>query len=124
MPDSVVLKLVRISCCECGLVFAFDENYVNRFKKSHKFFYCPNGHAQHFPQKTEEDKLRGQVKALRDMLDTTRKNRDRYKRSASAQKAAKTRLQNRVKHGVCPCCNRTFQNLQRHMASQHPEYAD
>lgn len=22
----------------------------------------------------------------------------------------------------CPCCNRTFQNLQRHMTSKHPDY--
>ena len=38
-------------------------------------------------------------------------------------KAAKTRLKNRVGKGVCPCCNRSFANLKRHMASQHPEFA-
>lgn len=25
---------------------------------------------------------------------------------------------------VCPCCNRTFQNVARHIAGQHPDYAD
>jgi hypothetical protein len=25
---------------------------------------------------------------------------------------------------VCPCCNRTFQALARHMNSKHPTYAD
>jgi hypothetical protein len=24
---------------------------------------------------------------------------------------------------VCPCCNRTFSNLQRHMAHKHPQFA-
>jgi hypothetical protein len=24
----------------------------------------------------------------------------------------------------CPCCNRTFLNVQRHMASKHPELKD
>lgn len=24
--------------------------------------------------------------------------------------------------GVCPCCSRSFENLQRHIASQHPTF--
>jgi hypothetical protein len=28
-----------------------------------------------------------------------------------------------VKHGVCPCCKRTFENLARHMKGQHPTFA-
>jgi hypothetical protein len=24
--------------------------------------------------------------------------------------------------GVCPCCNRTFQQLARHMKAKHPGY--
>jgi hypothetical protein len=27
----------------------------------------------------------------------------------------------RVHRGVCPCCKRTFQNIQRHMETKHPE---
>ena len=30
----------------------------------------------------------------------------------------------RVEHGVCPCCKRSFSALARHMATKHPEYAD
>jgi hypothetical protein len=37
-------------------------------------------------------------------------------------KGVKTRMANRIKHGVCPCCNRTFLNLQRHMTTQHPSF--
>jgi hypothetical protein len=29
-----------------------------------------------------------------------------------------------VANGVCPCCNRTFQNLARHMAGKHPDYEE
>ena len=32
-------------------------------------------------------------------------------------------LQYRVGHGVCPCCNRTFGDLYRHMSTKHPGYA-
>ncbi len=30
----------------------------------------------------------------------------------------------RIVSGVCPCCNRTFQNLARHIAGQHPDFAE
>ena len=33
-----------------------------------------------------------------------------------------TRMKNRIKVGVCPCCNRTFQDLAKHMASQHKDF--
>jgi hypothetical protein len=28
----------------------------------------------------------------------------------------------RIGNGVCPCCNRSFTNLRRHMTTKHPEY--
>lgn len=39
-----------------------------------------------------------------------------------AQKGQNTRLKNRIAAGVCPCCNRSFQNVARHMAGQHPDF--
>lgn len=41
---------------------------------------------------------------------------------ARAQKAAKTRMKNRIANGVCPCCNRHFANVQRHIRTKHPEF--
>lgn len=31
-------------------------------------------------------------------------------------------MKNRVANGVCPCCNRHFENLERHMKGQHPDF--
>jgi hypothetical protein len=45
-------------------------------------------------------------------------------RSASAYKGQATRIRNRVGAGVCPCCTRTFANLARHMAGQHPDFRE
>lgn len=33
-----------------------------------------------------------------------------------------TRTRNRIAAGVCPCCNRTFQNLADHMRTLHADY--
>jgi uncharacterized protein (UPF0212 family) len=44
-----------------------------------------------------------------------------------ATRTLKTQLKKvhvRVGHGVCPCCNRSFAQLRRHMAAKHPEYAE
>ncbi len=34
---------------------------------------------------------------------------------------AHRKMRTRVMNGVCPCCNRTFQNLMAHMKTEHPE---
>jgi len=91
-------------------------------------WWCPNGHKLHFTttekQQLEkklarEKQLRGwsesRETALRDQLGAT-------ERSLRGHKAAKTRIKNRIAAGVCPCCNRSFQNVARHMAGQHPDY--
>ena len=44
-------------------------------------------------------------------------------RSHSATKGHLTRAKKRHRAGLCPCCNRQFQDLVRHMASKHPEEA-
>jgi hypothetical protein len=46
-------------------------------------------------------------------------------RSHAATKGHVTRKKRqleRVASGVCPCCNRSFVNLRRHMKTQHPEF--
>lgn len=94
-------------------------------------FYCPYGHPQHFVTgETEEQKLRRerdrlqqQVAERDDEVQRQRNLREGTERQLSAQRGVVTRIKNRVGHGVCPCCSRTFENLQRHMKSKHATYA-
>lgn len=57
------------------------------------------------------------VQATRDLLYAE-------ERSHAATRGHLTRTKKRGGHGVCPCCNRTFQQLARHMKSKHPDYAE
>tara|TARA_Y100000310_G_scaffold338946_1_gene430083 strand:- start:1163 stop:1354 length:192 start_codon:yes stop_codon:yes gene_type:complete len=50
--------------------------------------------------------------------------RDAAEKTASTYKGQVTKLKNRAKAGVCPCCNRTFQNLSRHMETKHPDFGE
>lgn len=95
-------------------------------------FYCAYGHKQFYVEgETEEQKLRRERDRLAqriaekdDDIRQERERREAVERQLSAQKGVVTRIKNRVGKGVCPCCNRTFENLQRHMHSKHPAYVE
>jgi hypothetical protein len=108
----------------CGHTVFMDECLAIGRRRDHRNFYCTVcGQANHWPQKSDLDKLRGQLASKQDMLDTVRAERDRAEYQRRAEKAAKTKLKKRIAAGVCPCCNRTFKQLSAHMQRQHPEYA-
>lgn len=94
-------------------------------------FFCGYGHSQFYViGETEADKLRRERDRLAqrvaerdDEIKRQRELRKDTERQLSATRGVVTRIKNRVGHGVCPCCNRTFGDLSRHMATKHPTYA-
>jgi hypothetical protein len=49
---------------------------------------------------------------------------ERMRRSAIAERAAKTRYKNKLARGQCPCCKATFTDLAEHIKSEHPDFAE
>lgn len=121
--------LVVLHCYKCRCAFGITRDHYDRAQASDSVnFYCPNGHSQVFTR-TREQKLAAELEAEKrrrgwaeTSLTHTRDQLEATERSLRGHKAAKTRIKNRIAAGVCPCCNRTFQNLARHMAGQHPQY--
>lgn len=119
-----------LTCGECSIPHAIPvEMYRDRLDNGGDW-WCPNGHKLHFlttekhrleAELAREKKLRGwsesRETSLRDQLGAT-------ERSLRGHKAAKTRIKNRIAAGVCPCCKRSFQNVARHMAGQHPNFTN
>lgn len=128
------MKLVDVGrCCQCGSEMLIpDELYRAAVRSPDISFYCAYGHKQHYPAgETEADKQRRRAERLEqqlaqkdDAIRYERKLRALQERSARAYKGQVTRLKNRAGKGVCPCCNRHFTNLQRHMENKHPDFAD
>lgn len=115
-------------CITCGVVFCVTQNFDARRRQDKASFYCPNGHSQAYTV-SEADKLRKALETQKQQnamwAATANEQRERAEaaeRSASAQRGVVTRLKNRASKGLCPCCNRSFVNLQRHMAGQHPAF--
>lgn len=119
--------LVVEQCCKCMCYFAMPKDLWERAKQSEREFFCPNGHGQVYT-KTENSKLKAQIQQLendairrKQYIDEQNNTIEQLGYSLRAQKAAKTKIMNRVKNGVCPCCNRTFKDLQSHFKTKHPE---
>jgi len=124
----ITISLVAETCFRCGCVFGLSADMQSHLQRSGDSFHCPNGHSQVY-RETEEQKLTKQLAAERARLDQAKCEIARQiervaqrDRSLSAARGQVTRIKNRVGNGVCPCCTRSFQNLQRHMATKHPTF--
>jgi RNase P subunit RPR2 len=116
-----------ITCCDCGIAFHVPDQWLESRRSDKKVFYCPNGHQQAFTQseadrlRLERDRLKQQLAQKDDEIAWQREQRKIGDRRVIAAKGQITRLKNRAKAGVCPCCNRTFSNMAAHMKTKHPE---
>jgi hypothetical protein len=115
-------------CPSCGVRFAIPSNMLSALRQNKKGFYCPNGHAQSFSESSTARLERELEEAKRRQEQAEIALRNSRKRAEEAERAARLSggklraLRKRVKNGVCPCCKRSFTQLQRHMATKHPDY--
>lgn len=114
--------------CTCGLLFGIPE-MLNRSALKHRgggsggwSISCPLGHTWHYTDsaKDEEAKLREERERSHSANLVARL--DQTQASLSATKGVVTRMKRRASAGTCPCCNRTFQQLARHMETKHPSF--
>ncbi len=127
------------NCYRCNAPFAMSDTlyHMAMERRGELSFYCPNGHGQVFKAgEREEDKLRRERDQLKQRLaEKDDQIRSAYEMAneqaaASAMNARKlaaakgqiTKIKKRASNGVCPCCNRTFTDLARHMHSKHPGF--
>lgn len=134
MSDTMVYTgiLTVEECCACGMKFAMPSDFqARKMREAGTTFYCPAGHAQHYMGKTFDAQLR-EAKERADIERANaqfwRRQRDKAERDGvrrtAAAKGVTTKLRKRIANGVCPCCKRSFANVAKHMAGQHPDYVE
>lgn len=120
--------LVVEECPTCAVIYAIPQLLKDKALQhrgpSGKSIHCPNGHSWHYTGKTEAEKLREQLERERERAGRITADRDQIEASLRATRGVVTRMKNRASAGVCPCCNRTFQQLARHMQAKHPEFRE
>jgi predicted RNA-binding Zn-ribbon protein involved in translation (DUF1610 family) len=117
-------------CIYCFSHFGMNGEHYKRRQGDRQQFWCPScGRDMVYTGETpiqRETRLRQEAEsrlaAERARHDQTRDAKSAVERSLKATKGVITRVKNRVSKGVCPCCNRYFVNLHRHMSNQHPDY--
>ena len=110
-----VLRIKTTVCITCGCVIGMQDEYYDRRLHDHKSFHCPNGHTQYFCDESDAEK---NARLLREEQARHQRTiaRENEERAAKEKLARKLK---RVDRGVCPQCNRSFQNLARHMHCKH-----
>ncbi len=125
---TITVELVHMTCGECGSHFAIDQIKYDRCKKTGEGWHCPNGHSRKFTT-TENSELKDRITQLQNDNTYLRHAKDNLHTELTQQKHVTrtykgqvTKIKKRVHNGVCPCCNRTFTDLQRHMSTKHPDF--
>lgn len=111
----------RLCCGECGIEFDVPNNFYKERKNTGKGWYCPNGHSRVF-RESDADKFRRERDIAKQQLARAEQELVDANARAELLKKQKKRLEKRAAAGTCPCCQRTFNNMTRHMQSKHPEF--
>jgi len=127
---NVEIELTEINCGCCGGTYAINERYREKQQEvggSWTCPYCKVGWG--YSNNNDNAKLKKQLEQEKKRREWAEKNAQRARdeadeaeRRRKAQKAATTRLRNRAKAGICPCCNRHFKQLEAHMKNKHPDF--
>jgi len=130
-PNALSIRLEYVRCCheDCGVTVIMTEQEMRDYRRNHKWWYCHRGHRQVFngesdveAMRRERDEAIERERRAQKAMEWERVNHQHTKNSLAATKGHVTRQKKRAAAGVCPCCNRTFQQLAKHMASKHPGY--
>lgn len=127
-PKTYSTTLEALECGACAIPFAIPANLHALVMRDGRNFWCPNGHKISYSE-TENQRLQRELKAARrsrDYAQTAKRAAEDQAQAAEYRRRAAvgqvTKIRNRIANGVCPCCNRTFVNLERHMSTKHPDY--
>lgn len=124
------VELTIINCGECGGSYAINERYRETKHTSGGYWNCPYCKCSWGYGTSEIERVRKQLAAetaarerAQQRATELRASVEHERKRVQGYQGALTKVKKRVGKGTCPCCQRHFQNVQRHMATQHPEYA-
>lgn len=122
----VAKEFSTIECGDCGIVFAIESWLKTKWVNERHDFTCPNGHSWRFCGETEAERIKreltAELEATKRETEWARVRANTAEKQLRVQRGQVTKLRNRIKAGVCPCCHRTFKQLAAHMATQHPDF--
>jgi hypothetical protein len=124
MGGAMIKGFQFMICGDCGVEFYMPQERYDTALREGGWWWCTNGHKRGFKKGTEQTDLEKERQARQRAEQRVAQERDERlaaERREIAAKSQLTKLKKRIGNGVCPCCQRSFVNLQRHMKTKHPE---
>jgi len=114
----------QFACNDCGGVTGIPHALSEAWMRtSGKLIHCAHcGHKWHCG-KTEVDKAKERAEFWEKRARDEESRRAQAERQRAAARGQVTKIRKRIGRGACPCCNRFFANVSRHMAAKHPDYS-
>lgn len=119
-------------CCRCKSQMWLPNSLYDaaRSARGKISFFCAYGHSQVYVEgepeeaklRRERDRLAQQIAQRDEEISGLRKSWNEAEKRAVTKHRKIISMTKRAKAGVCPCCNRTFIALQRHMNAKHPAF--
>lgn len=106
------VKVIIDKCISCGTSFGIEEELLLELQKTGRVFYCPNGHSMVYSEPFEKQ------------LKNAKEQAKWWKAEAEAKAQQLTEAHDNIIKGKCPCCNRKFVSLRKHIEKAHPEYRE
>lgn len=129
---AVQLSLEPVTCGGCGAVFAINQDLHQRYRNEGLAIRCPNPRCDWQSMVIRETEVQRLKKQLAEETaraeranEAHRWARERAEAELNSHRATRghlTRARKRAAAGLCPCCNRSFQNLRRHMKTKHQDF--
>lgn len=116
----------NVTCCSCGILFAVPTDWIDARRADKASFYCPNGHSLSYQVSTLEKVKQEKERVEREMQSKLNEANHALlvvQKECESERRKRRKIEARISKGVCPCCNRTFSNIQQHMSTKHKEYA-
>lgn len=116
-----VIDFTMHECGGCGIPFFVPTKWLNTRINNHGEFHCPNGCNRVFTGKSEAEKLKEKLEQVeREKAQREEELQNKWLDTLHEKQKVEKKLK-RIENGVCPCCNRSFHNLQQHIQNEHPE---
>lgn len=126
------VPLTDVHCGRCGAAYAISERFRQECLERGTGWHCPycqcswgyftNGENARLKRELELERKRKEW--AEQEAANARARAQRAEHATRAQKGVTTKLRKRIANGVCPCCRRSFTNLARHIAGQHPGFVE
>ncbi len=107
-----------IECFKCGLPVAVTRHQERQFDEHGLVVYCALGH-QTIRRKSDLQEAEEKLMDAQSQVRRVEMERDSASHMLDAEINNRRKLEKRIHNGVCPHCQRSFVNLQRHMKGQH-----